>query len=72
MEKIFDKFYRVQHGESSIPGTGLGLSICKSIVEAHGGKIWASNRSEGGAVISFSLPLTKTADPSVLEDKEDK
>ena len=72
MEKIFDKFYRVQHGESSIPGTGLGLSICKSIVEAHGGKIWASNRSEGGAVISFSLPLTKTADPSVFEDKEDK
>ena len=72
MEKIFDKFYRVQHGESSIPGTGLGLSICKSIVEAHGGKIWASNRSEGGAVISFSLPLTKTADPSVLEDREDK
>ena len=72
MEKIFDKFYRVQHGESSIPGTGLGLSICKSIVEAHGGKIWAGNRSEGGAVISFSLPLTKTADPSVLEDKEDK
>ena len=72
MEKIFDKFYRVQHGESSIPGTGLGLSICKSIVEAHGGEIWASNRSEGGAVISFNLPLTKTADPSVLEDKEDK
>ena len=72
MEKIFDKFYRVQHGESSIPGTGLGLSICKSIVEAHGGKIWAGNRSEGGAVISFSLPLTKTADPSVFEDKEDK
>ena len=72
MEKIFDKFYRVQHGESSIPGTGLGLSICKSIVEAHGGKIWAGNRSEGGAIISFSVPLTKTADPSVLEDKEDK
>ena len=72
MEKIFDKFYRVQHGESSIPGTGLGLSICKSIVEAHGGKIWAGNRSEGGAVISFNLPLTKTADPSVLEDREDK
>ena len=72
MEKIFDKFYRVQHGESSIPGTGLGLSICKSSVEAHGGEIWASNRSEGGAVISFNLPLTKTADPSVLEDKEDK
>ena len=72
MEKIFDKFYRVQHGESSIPGTGLGLSICKSIVEAHGGKIWAGNRSEGGAIISFSIPLTKTADPSVLEDKEGK
>jgi len=37
-------------------GTGLGLAICKSIIEAHGGKIWGENRSDRGTVFSFSLP----------------
>lgn len=72
MTKVFDKFYRVQHSESSIPGTGLGLSICKSIIEAHGGKIWAENRSEGGTVFSFSIPLMKITDQPVLGDKESR
>ncbi len=56
LEHIFDKFYRVQRPEN-ISGTGLGLSISKGIVEAHGGSIWAENRVEGGATISFTLPL---------------
>jgi K+-sensing histidine kinase KdpD len=35
---------------------GVGLTICKSIIEAHGGKIWSANNSDGGAVLSFVLP----------------
>jgi len=55
--RIFDKFYRVRR-PGTPGGTGLGLSISKGIVEAHGGRIWAENRPGGGAVVSFTLPLT--------------
>jgi two-component system sensor kinase FixL len=40
-------------------GMGLGLSICRTIVEAHGGKIWGENRPEGGAVFRFTLPRAR-------------
>ena len=53
MPRLFTKFT-----SRSFQGTGLGLYICKSIVEAHGGKIWAENNKDGiGATFSFSLPL---------------
>ncbi|HML39866.1 MAG TPA: sensor histidine kinase KdpD [Bellilinea sp.] len=53
--RIFDKFYR----GSAAPltgGTGLGLAICREIVEAHGGRIWAENRPDGGLYVTFSIP----------------
>lgn len=53
---IFSRFYRVQRSEK-IPGTGLGLSICKGIVEAHGGRISAENRPDGGTIIRIILPI---------------
>ena len=56
LERVFDKFYRVQRS-SQVAGTGLGLAICRGIVEAHGGRIWAENNSGGGTAICFSLPL---------------
>jgi signal transduction histidine kinase len=40
-------------------GTGMGLAISNSIIEAHGGRMWAENRSEGGAHVGFTLPVIK-------------
>src|SRR5918995_4757406 len=55
LPRLFSKFVT----KSDAGGTGLGLFICKSIVEAHGGKIWAeNNRSRKGATFSFSLPAS--------------
>ena len=56
LAKIFDKFYRLPVPEG-VRGTGLGLSICRGIVEAHGGNIWAENRTGGGLRIIIQLPL---------------
>jgi two-component system sensor kinase FixL len=41
-------------------GTGLGLAICRTIVEAHGGKLWHENRRSGGAAFRFTLPPATT------------
>jgi two-component system sensor histidine kinase KdpD len=55
LERVFDKFYRVQRPES-VSGTGLGLAICKGIVEAHGGMVRAETRSGGGTIVTITLP----------------
>lgn len=58
-DKLEDVFNLFERGvpESTVPGVGLGLAICRVIVEAHGGHIQASNPSEGGAQVRFTLPL---------------
>lgn len=58
-ERVFEKFYRVER-PGSPTGIGLGLAICKGIVEAHHGRIGASERPGGGTVITFTLPLKAT------------
>lgn len=55
---VFEEFYTVR-GISPVDGRrslGLGLSLCKSIVEAHGGRIWARDNKPQGSVFGFSLP----------------
>jgi two-component system sensor histidine kinase KdpD len=56
LEKIFNKFFRITAADR-VTGTGLGLSICKGIIEAHGGRLWAENITDGLA-FNFTLPLT--------------
>ena len=53
--QMFERFWRADRSRSSA-GAGLGLAIARGLVEAHGGQIWAENREEGGARVSFSLP----------------
>lgn len=64
LERIFDKFYRITAADR-VTGTGLGLSICKGIIEAHGGRIWAENISDGMA-FNFTAPLTWDGAPAQL------
>ena len=59
MPRLFTKF-----ATKSEKGTGLGLFISKSIIEAHGGKIWAENNADGkGAKFTFSLPIVAQRSP---------
>jgi two-component system sensor histidine kinase KdpD len=57
LPRLFEPFYRVDMPGRAAQGTGLGLTVAKGLVEAHGGRIWAENRPEGGARFVFTLPL---------------
>lgn len=51
---LFDRYWR--SNTASYVGAGLGLFICKGIVESCGGRIWAENSPEGGAIFYFTFP----------------
>jgi two-component system sensor histidine kinase KdpD len=58
LDRIFDKFYRVQAGDQKRAGTGLGLAIARGFIEAMGGTLRAGNRGDGtGAVFTITLPV---------------
>jgi two-component system sensor histidine kinase BaeS len=53
--RMFERFWR-EDGARTGGGAGLGLAIARGLVEAHGGRIWAESRPEGGTRVSFTLP----------------
>ena len=57
LTRVFERFYRVDKARSRPGGTGLGLAIVRHLVALHGGTAFASNRPEGGAQFTVSLPL---------------
>ena len=52
MARVFDTFYTTKPG-----GMGMGLSICRSIIEAHGGRVWTEPNNPRGAIFGFNLPV---------------
>jgi signal transduction histidine kinase len=51
LERVFEAFYTTKPG-----GLGMGLSICRSIIEAHGGRLWAATCEPRGALFQFTIP----------------
>ena len=51
LERVFKSFYTTKPR-----GTGMGLSICRSIVDAHGGRLWAEANEPRGTIFQFTLP----------------
>jgi two-component system sensor histidine kinase KdpD len=63
LERIFDKFYRVQAQDRRRAGTGLGLAICRGFIEAQGGHIEARNRRDrSGAILTIHIPVPEAAE----------
>jgi signal transduction histidine kinase len=56
MDHLFEAFFTTK-----LSGMGMGLSICRSIIDAHGGRLWASPRSPQGAVFQFTVPTVVKA-----------
>ncbi|MBD3197453.1 MAG: HAMP domain-containing protein [Candidatus Lokiarchaeota archaeon] len=71
LDHIFDEFYKADESRHDFDSSGLGMSICKSIVEKHGGKIWAESKGiNNGSSFYFTLPKKINSQPFYPELKD--
>ncbi len=64
IERVFDAFYTTKSN-----GLGMGLSISRSIVEAHGGRLWAENNRGRGSIFSFTIPIASRTEPGPIANR---
>jgi two-component system sensor histidine kinase KdpD len=68
LPRLFDRFYRGGHGKKRVVGTGMGLSIARGLIAAERGRIWAENRSDGGAAFTIALSAaSRPVEASLVE-----
>ena len=64
LERVFELFYRDPESARAVAGSGIGLFVCATLIEAMGGRIWASRRPEGGSEFGFTL---RTIEPDEID-----
>jgi two-component system, OmpR family, sensor histidine kinase KdpD len=67
-ERIFDRFYRLEHHETETHGTGMGLAISRGLAQAHGGNLWVEESPGGGAMFRLRLPVMTLDSPGTDRD----